>query len=193
MDGRTRFYILMAVIICAIALFLGSRDSDKKKEKKSEPKQSQATKKSHIYEEEEPPGEALPGGSSQDRNFTPEELQETQSIAIDFVKAYHNFDATQPLQNIETSKKFISQDLYNKLKNNPARGTLEAVKKKWIEVHVTTTANTSKTKIVWNVVVQTENTNNDGTKGFGEDWYLVQLKKVNGQYKVTGVNVNAPI
>lgn len=193
MDGRTRFYILVAVIVCAIALFLGSRDGEKKKEPKPEQKQAQTTKKVYEYEENASPIDENQGGVSQDVNFTPEELQQTQTIAIEFVKAYHNFDATQPLQNIENSKLFISQDLYDQLKNKAGRGTLDAVKKTWIEVHVTQTANPSKKKIIWNVVVQSENTNNDGVKELGEDWYLVQLEKENDQYKVTGVDVNAPI
>jgi hypothetical protein len=192
MDTRTRIYIIVAVILCAIALFIGSRDADKKKEHKAEPKQSQTTKKPYVYENKEPPGDIVPGGSSQDMNFSTEELQQTKDLAVQFLKTYHNFDAAHPLQNIENSKSFISPELYNQLKNNPERGTLETVKKRWTEIHVTDTANTSKTKIIWNVIAQSENTTNDGAKELGEDWYLVQLEKVNNQYKVTGVIVNAP-
>jgi Ni/Co efflux regulator RcnB len=191
MDGRTRFYIIIAVILCVIALFLGSRDSSKKKS--IEPKQVQTTKKTYVYEDNAPLKDEDQGGISQDVNFTKEELELTKYFATQFIKTYHNFDAAHPLQNIENSKKYTSDDFYQSLLQNPSRGTLDTVKKRWTEVYVTDTANHSKTKIIWNVVVQSENTNNDGVVELGEDWYLVQLEKVNNQYKVTGVIMNAPI
>lgn len=185
MDGRTRFYILVAIIMCVIALFLGMRINDKKPESKH----ISSPKKMHVYEKT---ASQIPqGGPTQDQNFSQADLDQSKDIAIQFVKSYHNFDASNPLQNIENSKQFMSDDLYTQLKQNPTRGTLEAVKKQWTDINVTTTANSSKTKIIWNVVVQSENTDNDGNKLAGEDWILVQLEKINGQFKVTGVRANA--
>jgi hypothetical protein len=185
MDGRTRFYILMAVIICAIALFLGTRDSDNKKEIKSEPKQAQPTKKAYDYEDASLIDEDQ-GGVSQ------EELQQTKELAIQFTKSYHDFDATQPLQNIENSKNFMSEDYYKYLIQHPSRGTLETVKQKWVSVTDAGAPSTSKTNVVWSLVVHSQNTDNDGKVWERDDWYYIQIKKVNEQYKVTGVNVNAP-
>jgi hypothetical protein len=193
MDTRTRVYILVTVILCSLALFYGSRGSDKKKDAKPEPKQVQTTKKTHVYEDNASLNDEDQGGISQDSNFTKEELKQSKELAIQFIKIYHNFDASLPLQNIENSKIYMSDDFYQSLLQNPSRGTLETVKKRWTEVYVTDTANRSKTKIIWNVVVHSENTNNDGVVELGEDWYLVQLEKVNNQYKVTGVIMNAPI
>lgn len=185
MDGRTRFYILMAVILCAIALYIGSRDSDKKKEIKPEPKQTQTTKKSYDSEENASL-EDTQGGISQ------EELLQTKELAIQFTKSYHDFDATHPLQNIENSKNFMSDDYYKYLIQHPSRGTLETVKQKWVTVTVSGTPSTSKTNVVWSLVVHSQNTDNDGKVWERDDWYYIQIKKVNEQYKVTGVNVNAP-
>ncbi|MED3865213.1 hypothetical protein [Priestia megaterium] len=193
-----KFFIVLAIAICAVASFVGyntQKEEQKAAEaKQQQPKETKAAAAAPSEPEEDPQQEETPipeGGPSQDENFTPEELEASKKVAIDFTKEFHNFDAAKPSQNIENSKKFMDEGFYSEFIKNVSRGTLDAVKKQWLEVGVTETSNTSKDKLIWNVVVQTENTDNDGNKNYGEDWYLVELKKEQDQYKVTGVTVNA--
>jgi len=192
-----KFFIVLAIAIIAVAFFIGSKTQNTEKQaaeaKQEQPKETKAaTAPSKPEEDPQPEETPIPeGGPSQAENFTQEELEASKKVAIDFIKEFHNFDAAKPFQNFENSKKFMDEGFYSDFIKNVSRGTLDAVKKQWLEVGVTETSNTSKDKLIWNVVVQSENTDNDGNKNYGEDWYLVELKKEQGQYKVTGVTVNA--
>lgn len=190
-----KIFIAIAIAVCAIALFIGHKtnESEKTAAAKPEKTQQEETQPTEAPEPTEEPEEStIPeGGPSQDENFSPEELEASKQVAIEFIKQFHNFDASQPFQNLENSKKFMDEGFYSEYQKNVSRGTLDAVKKKWLEVGVTQTSNTSTEKLIWNVVVQTENVDNDGNKNYGEDWYLVELKKENDQYKVTGVTMDA--
>lgn len=192
-----KFFIVLAIAIIAVAFFIGNKTQNAEKQaaeaKQEQPKEKKAAAVS-SKPEEDPQQEETPipeGGPSQAENFTQEELEASKKVAIDFIKEFHNFDAAQPFQNFENSKKFMDEGFYSDFIKNASRGTLDAVKKKWLEVGVTETSNTAKDKLIWNVVVQSENIDNDGNKNYGEDWYLVELKKEQDQYKVTGVTVNA--
>ena len=44
----------------------------------------------------------------------------------------------------------------------------------------------------WNVIVTGETKSTDGNISATEDWYLVGLRKVNGDWKVEDVRVNVP-
>ena len=192
MNKSSKILIVIAIAVCAVAIFLGNKKDDA--EKKATPEPVKQETKQEVYKYEEEPVSSpieTEGELSQEENFSKQDLDSSKKLAIDFVKAYHNFDASKPLQNIENSKNFMSKDLYESNIKNPSRGTLDAVKKKWVEVGVTDTANKATDRIVWNVVVQSENVDNDGKKNFGEDWYLVELKKEQGQYKVTDVVIDA--
>ncbi|MFI8658019.1 hypothetical protein [Priestia megaterium] len=190
-----KIFIAIAIAICAIALFIGYKTNESEKTAAAKPEKEQQEEIQSIEAPEpteEPEESTIPkGGPSQDENFSPEELEASKKVAIEFIKQFHNFDASQPFQNLENSKKFMDEGFYSKYQKNVSRGTLDAVKKKWLEVGVTQTSNTSTEKLIWNVVVQTENMDNDGNKNYGEDWYLVELKKENDQYRVTGVTMDA--
>ncbi|MET3689855.1 hypothetical protein ABIC37_005405 [Priestia megaterium] len=194
----SKFFIALAIAICAVASFVGYKTQQEEQKaaeaKQQQPKKTEAAAVAPIEPDEDPQpveNEIPEGGPSQDENFSPEELEASKKVAIDFIKEFHNFDAAQPFQNIENSRKFMDDTFYSEYQKNITRGTLDAVKKKWLEVGVTETSNTSKEKLIWNVVVQSENTDNDGNKNYGEDWYLVELKKQQDQYKVTGVTMDA--
>lgn len=179
------------IAFCLLGLVVGYLNDDKEP-KKEEPKQEKVAKETtYQYHDSESQEEIPPGVSSQDENFSKEEQEASKKVAIEFARTFHTFDASQPAQNIQNSKKFMDEGLYNDYMKNISRGTLDAVKKEALEIHVTQTSNTSKDKLIWNVVVQSKNTDNDGNTRLGEDWYLVQLEKQNGQYKVTGVSVDA--
>lgn len=193
MNMRSKILIVIAIAICAVAFFLGS-NSDKKEEAAAKPQQEKQTTTEYASQETgqvEEKETIEKGGPSQDELFSKEELDASKKVAVDFVKVYHNYDASQPFKNLENSKRFIDEYFYIQLQKNISRGTLDAVKKKWTNVGVTETSNTSREKLIWNVVVQSENTDNDGKTWTGEDWYLVELKKEGNEYKVTGVTVNA--
>jgi len=189
----TKLLIIVSVLVFSLAIFLGFKN-DHTEETKAEPKKETKIEKKeemHVYEEEKEEAAPPKGAASQDENYSKETLDQTKKLAMDFVKVFHEFDAAKPLQNVENSKQYMNEELYSNYLKNPSRGTLNAVKKHVLEMNVTQVSNTAKDKIIWNVIVQSENIDSDGNKNQGEDWYLVRLQKENDQYKVTGVSVNA--
>lgn len=192
MNLRDKILIGGAIVLCSLFLLIGYLNDDGPKKAAPKPEKV-AEETTYQYEDpkEDEQEEIDPGAPSQDENFSKEEQEASKKVAIEFAKTFHTFDAANPAKSIEDSKKYMDEDLYKDYMKNIPRGTLDAVKKKPLGINVTQTANTSKEKLIWNVVVQSENIDNDGNKHSGEDWYLVQLEKQNGQYKVTGVSVDA--
>lgn len=194
---KGKILIAFVIVLCGVALFLGNRaDSPKKdsektvEQKPNKPsQQEEEVFRSADEEEETIDPTTVP---SQTMHFTQEQLNASKSVAILFVKQYHNFDGYFPTKHIENAQRYMSPELYKMEMANVSRGTLDAVKKKYTDITVTEVSNSSTTKIFWNVVVESENTNSDGRTNFGEDWYLVQLENLNGDYKVTGVRMNDP-
>ena len=192
---KGKILIGFVVVLCAVALFLGNRANapkettkEKVEQKHKEPVQTENDTYHSVNEDDKDiDTTSVP---SQTMHFTKEQLNKSKSVAILFVKQYHNFDAYFPAKHIEDSKRYMSDELYKIEMANVSRGTLDAVKKKWTDITVTEVANSSTTKIFWNVIAQSENTDSDGKTVIGEDWYLVQLENMNGEYKVTGVRVN---
>jgi len=192
MNLKDKILIGGAIVLCSLFLLIGYLNDDEPKKTAPKPEKV-AEETTYQYEnpKENEQEEIDPGAPSQDENFSKETLDQTKKLAMDFVKVFHEFDASNPLQNIENSKKYMSEELYSDYMKYPSRGTLDAVKKRVLEMSVTQVSNNAKDKIIWNVIVQSENTDNDGNKNTDEEWYLVRLQKEDDQYKVTGVSVNA--
>lgn len=193
---KGKILIGFVVVLTILALFLGNRANAPKEttkakveHKQKEPAQTENDTFHSVNEEDEDiDTTSVP---SQTMHFSKEQLNASKSVAILFVKQYHNFDAYFPTKHIEDSKRYMSDELYKNEMKYASRGTLDAVKKKWTDITVTEVSNSSTTKIFWNVIAQSENTDSDGKTSVGEDWYLVQLEFMDGEYKVTGVRMNA--
>ncbi|MEK5066858.1 hypothetical protein [Cytobacillus sp. FSL R5-0596] len=60
------------------------------------------------------------------------------------------------------------------------------------ETSVTPVVNSSSSVVRWNVMVMGEAKATDGTISETEDWYLVGIRQVDGEWKVEDVRVNVP-
>jgi hypothetical protein len=187
MNKGAKILILVAIAVCAVAMFLGIKGQDKK-ETTAEVKQEQPQTKQEAYEYEKT---ASTETASQPKDFSSAEITRSKNIVNEFIKVYHTYDAHKPLQNIEYSKVFMSEDLYNTFIENPPRGTLDAVKKKVQKMNIESEPEVKKGEIVWTVIVNSEDTDNDGKKHTTEYLYYVQLQKQGELFKVTGVVDNA--
>lgn len=78
------------------------------------------------------------------------------------------------------------------MKRNGRREVLERSYLTVKETDVTPVANKSSMVVRWNVIVRGEAKSVDGKTSETEDWYLVGLREVDGEWKVEDVRVNVP-
>lgn len=60
------------------------------------------------------------------------------------------------------------------------------------ETKVTPVVNSSSSVVRWNVIVKGSAKATDGTSTNIEDWYLLGVRQVNGEWKVEDVRVKVP-
>ncbi|MCT6515541.1 MULTISPECIES: hypothetical protein [Bacillus subtilis group] len=128
----------------------------------------------------------------QAERLSEEEKKETKKTAEEFVKRYAAFNAENPIDNIENAKDYMTEELYNALKKHPTRGTLTHYKVKPEKIYITDVSNDNKDLVRWNVVMQGKVFDKEGKSKSEEDWYLVTIKDVSGEKKVSDVSVNLP-
>ncbi|MCQ6281088.1 YbjP/YqhG family protein [Bacillus sp. EB600] len=128
----------------------------------------------------------------QSEKFSNEELEATKKIAVQFVTAFYPYNADKPQEYLENSKPYMTDDLYQKMKRNGRREVLERSYLTVKSTQVTPVVNKSSMIVRWNVIVTGEAKSTDGNITATEDWYLVGLRKVNGDWKVEDVRVNVP-
>jgi biopolymer transport protein ExbB/TolQ len=109
----------------------------------------------------------------QTNKFSEEILENTKEIAVQFTTAFHTYNA-----------------LYEKMKRNGRREILERSYLTVKETQITPVSNKSSMVVRWNVMVMGEAKSVDGTTSETEDWYLVGLREVDGEWKVEDVRVN---
>ncbi|NKR09508.1 hypothetical protein, partial [Escherichia coli] len=128
----------------------------------------------------------------QTEHFSEENLEETKEIAVDFVKAYHSYDSDNPSDYLENAQPYMTEALYQEFSAQPRRETLERSYLTVKETQVTNVVNSSSRVIRWNIIVLGEAESVDGEISETEDWYLVGLRQVDGEWKVEDVRVNVP-
>lgn len=128
----------------------------------------------------------------QTERFSEEQLKVTQNIAVDFTKAFHTYNADEPMQYLENAKPYMTNALYEKMKRTARREPLDRSYMTVKETQVTQVVNPSSTVVRWNVMVMGEAKSVDGKKKETEDWYLVGVREVDGEWKVEDVRVNVP-
>jgi hypothetical protein len=131
-----------------------------------------------------------PNEYDQTEKFTKEELEETKKIAVQFVTDFHTYNADKPMDYLENAKPYMTEDLYEKMKRNGRREVLERSYLTVKETDVTPVVNKSSMVVRWNVIVRGEAKSVDGKTSATEDWYLVGLREVDGEWKVEDVRVN---
>ena len=128
----------------------------------------------------------------QTEKFSEEDLEKSKKIAIEFVTAYHSYNADKPMEYLENAKPYMTDALYKKMSQNGRREVLERSYLTVKETQITPVVNKSSMVVRWNVIVRGEGKSVDGSISETEDWYLVGLRSVDGEWKVEDVRVNVP-
>ncbi|MFC3882023.1 hypothetical protein ACFOU2_00160 [Bacillus songklensis] len=110
----------------------------------------------------------------QTEKFSEETLEATREIAVQFVTAFHTYNADKPMKYLEDSKSFMTEALYEKVQRNGRRETLERSYLTVKETQVTPVVNRSSMVVRWNVMVIGEAKSVDGTMSETEDWYCAK-------------------
>jgi hypothetical protein len=61
----------------------------------------------------------------QTEHFSSEELEDTKEIAVQFVTAFHTYNADKPTDYLEQAKPYMTEALYEKMNRNGRREVLE--------------------------------------------------------------------
>lgn len=120
---------------------------------------------------------------------TDKEKKDAESTAVNFIKAYHSYDAKHPDEYLKKSKKYMTSDLYDFYKQLPKRGTLDQTK---VVVKDTsaTPGDFQEIAQIWNVDVTSEDTDSNGKKKSNVTPYSIQVQKMNGEWLVSGVRID---
>ena len=128
----------------------------------------------------------------QTENFSEKELEKSKKIAVEFATAFHTYNAEKPMEYLENAKPYMTDALYEKMNRNGRREVLERSYLTVTETNVIPVVNKSSLVVRWNVIVKGEAKSVDGSISETEDWYLVGLRSVNGEWMVEDVRVNVP-
>ena len=128
----------------------------------------------------------------QTENFSEEELEKSKRIAVEFATAFHTYNAEKPMEYLENAKTYMTDALYEKMNRNGRREVLERSYLTVKDTNVIPVVNKSSLVVRWNVIVKGEAKSVDGSISETEDWYLVGLRSVNGEWMVEDVRVNVP-
>lgn len=133
-----------------------------------------------------------PNDYDQTEKFSEEELEATKKLAVQFVTAFHNYNADKPQEYLENAKPYMTDALYEKMNRNGRREVLERSYLTLKETNITPVVNKSSLVVRWNVMVTGEAKSVDGKITKTEDWYLIGVRDVDGEWKVEDVRVNVP-
>ena len=128
----------------------------------------------------------------QTENFSEKELGKSKRIAVEFATAFHTYNAEKPMEYLENAKTYMTDALYEKMNRNGRREVLERSYLTVKDTNVIPVVNKSSLVVRWNVIVKGEAKSVDGSISETEDWYLVGLRSVNGEWMVEDVRVNVP-
>lgn len=133
-----------------------------------------------------------PNEYDQTTKFSTRDLNRSKEVAVQFAKAYHTYNVDKPMEYLNNAQAFMTDVLYKKMKT---RGRREVLERSFLSVEnteVTPAVNKSSLVIRWNVIVKGEATSINKKVSKTEDWYLVSLRKISGEWKVEDVRINVP-
>jgi hypothetical protein len=128
----------------------------------------------------------------QTEKFSEKDLEKSKKIAVEFATAFHTYNADKPMEYLENAKPYMTDALYEKMNRNGRREVLERSYLTVKDTNVIPVVNKSSLVVRWNVIVKGEAKSVDGSISETEDWYLVGLRSVNGEWMVEDVRVNVP-
>lgn len=124
--------------------------------------------------------------------FNETNLEITKQMAKDFMNNFYNFNGKSPIENIENSKEYLCEDLYNFLLEHPERPTATMFERKLISVEVFEPFAPIEEAITWDVKVVGEIIDGQGIKTVKTDVYLLRFGQKEEQFKITDFLVNFP-
>lgn len=188
--------VLFLVVGFAASTFFRSLNEDAAKAKEPKPERavvsSLPTDASDPSNSDSKPEEEQVNEYDQTEHFSSEEIEDTKKIAVQFVTSFHTYNADKPMDYLEKAKPYMTEALYEKMNRNGRREVLERSYLTVNETEVTPVVNKSSMIVRWNVIVRGEAKSVDGKASQTEDWYLVGLSDVDGEWKVEDVRVNVP-
>lgn len=192
--------VAMPVLIVSALIYGIYLDAEDQKAAKTD-QATEVNEKMHDYgqdhddAEPEVKGESLETGTSSEGKettvFVPSQadMQNAQTVATDFIKAFHSFDYQIPSAYLEKAKSYMTDEMYSFYETNPKRGTLDGQK---VEVKNTsaTPGDFQEETQIWNIEVTSEQTDAEGKKQEIITPYSVLLKADNDIWKVDGVRID---
>ncbi|TKD54547.1 hypothetical protein FBF75_19285 [Bacillus sp. S2(2019)] len=198
-DKTKQIISICMIITMPILLFSGVLYGQK-----IEKEQEAASKKEEAAEQQKQAEEDSMNEDTSDDSFTEvdnddeskaiyeptdKEKKDAESTAVNFIKAYHSYDARNPDEYLKKSKKYMTSDLYDFYKQLPKRGTLDQTKVVVKETSATP-GDFQEIAQIWNVDVTSEDTDSNGKKKRNVTPYSIQVQKVKGEWFVSGVRVD---
>src|SRR4051812_29890214 len=107
------------------------------------------------------------------KNLLKRNLKKQRRSAVQFVTAFHNYNADKPMDYLENAKPYMTNALYEKMKRNGRREVLERSYLTVKKTDVTPVVNKSSMVVRWNVMTRGNAKSVDGKTSVIEDWYLV--------------------
>lgn len=189
-------FILAAFLIVGFllsALFRGINSGNEEAAKEKRVAESADKVDSEpIHSTEEKPTEKQKNEYDQTEHFSKEDLEATKKLAIKFTKTFHTYSIDEPKKYLKDAKPYMTDALYKKMEQNGRREVLDRSYLTVKKIEVTPVTNNSEIVVRWNVMVTGKAKANDGKTSETEDWYLISLRKVDGDWKVEDVRVNVP-
>ncbi|PPA68692.1 hypothetical protein [Jeotgalibacillus proteolyticus] len=197
-SDRIKLFLFILVIFLVIGFSttyvlrsIGSEEADTVNQSEETPEETEAFVSSDEVESEASLEDET-NKYNQTEHFTEEQLAESKEAAVEFVHAYHPYNAEEPTEYLETAKPHITDSLYGSLKEDGRREVLERSILTVNDTQVTEVVNPSSIVVRWNVMVTGEAQSIDGSKTDTEDWYLVGLREREGEWLVEDVRINVP-
>lgn len=119
--------------------------------------------------------------------FSTKELEETKKGRCSVCFSFSYLQCRQNPRILRKCKTHYTDALYQKINRNGRREVLERSYLTVKETDVTPVVNKSHTIVRWNFIVRREAKSVDGKTSSTEEWYLVGLRKVDGEWKVEDV------
>ncbi|MFS0890944.1 hypothetical protein [Peribacillus frigoritolerans] len=206
LDEKTRriigicMVVAMPVIIVSALIYGIYLDAEDQKAAKTD-QASKVDEKMHDYgqDQENAEPEVKEGSPETDSSsegkettvFIPSQadMQNAQTVAMDFIKAFHSFDHQNPGAYLEKAKPYMTDEMYSFYEKNPKKGTLDGQK---VEVKNTsaTPGDFQEETQIWNIEVTSEQTDTEGKKQKVITPYSVLLKANGDTWNVDGVKID---
>ncbi|MFC2947579.1 hypothetical protein [Virgibacillus sediminis] len=125
--------------------------------------------------------------------FSKEAIEASRQAARNFVEKYYSFQGEEPLEHIENAKPYMTDDMYEELKNENPRPTAAVSYKEVETIDVYEPYEPTEEHLIWKVRVQGNVFDSGGNKTAEESMdYTLQMEEEEGSFKVQNYMLNVP-